>query len=90
MRLIEFKDLIPGRKYKVFQHIWVANNWSDPVYISILGEFISKLDGPDWCDGLCIFRKSDGTSIKHRHREIHIYGEIKEDTHHENKIIIRI
>jgi len=90
MRLIEFRDLIPGKRYKVLQRAWSTNDWSNSVSITVLGEFISKLDGPDWCDGLCIFKKSNGTSIKHRHREIHIYGEIKEDTPHENKIIIRI
>ena len=90
MRVIEFKDLIPGKRYKVLQRVWSTNDWPNSVSITVLGEFISKLDGPDWCDGLCIFKKSDGTSIKHRHREIHIYGEIIGNEPIENKIIIRI
>jgi hypothetical protein len=90
MRAIEFKDLIPGKRYKVLQRSWSVNDWSISVSITVLGEFISKLDGPDWCDGLCIFKKSDGTSIKHRHREIHIYGEIMGSEPIEDKIIIKI
>jgi len=89
MRLIEFKDLIPGKRYKVLQRAWSTNDWSN-CEIKVLGEFISKLDGPDWCDGLCVFKKSDGTSIKHRHREIHLYSQIYESEPIENKIIIRI